>query len=264
MNSVFYRAWLFGDLPYHQLMNVHESSPLRRFAAARFSPEGSAGLHLTVGVAILVVTAWLFGVIAGQVVAGGPVTLVDLQLANWFHAHAHATPGLTRATLWFTHWNSVAGALIMSVMLGVVLFRRRLDYWLLALAVSVPGGMVVNILMKFAFGRARPVFEAPLVVLHTYSFPSGHASGATLFYGFLACLLVRHVASNGKRAAIMGAAALMVAAVCFSRVYLGAHYLTDVLAGVAEGAAWLAICIPAMTSLRRRREARGLPLWRRT
>jgi len=264
MNSVFYRAWLFGYLPYHQLMNGLQSSRLRRFAAARFSPEGAAGLHLTVGVAVLMLTAWVFGIIAGQVVAGGPITLVDLQVANWFHAHAHATPTLTRVTLFFTHWNSVAGVLAMSAVLAAVLFRRRLDYWLLALCVTVPGGMAVNVLMKLSFERARPVFEQPLVVLHTYSFPSGHASGATLFYGFLACLLVRHMASNGKRAAIIGAAALMVLAVCFSRVYLGAHYLTDVIAGVAEGLAWLAICIPAMTSLRRRREAQGLPLWRRS
>jgi len=245
-------------------MNAPESSRLRRFAAARFSPEGTTGLHLTIGVAVLVLTAWLFGVIAGEVIEGGPIIAVDLQVANWLHAHAHAAPGLTRAMLFVTHWNSVAGVLAMSALLGCMLFRRRLDYWLLALALIVPGGMAVNILMKFAFARARPVFDEPLVVLHTYSFPSGHASGATLFYGFLACLLVRHIASNGKRAAIIFAAALMVAAVCFSRVYLGAHYMTDVIAGVAEGLAWLAICIPAMTSLRRRREARGLPLWRKT
>jgi membrane-associated phospholipid phosphatase len=245
-------------------MNAPESSRLRRFAAARFSPEGTTGLHLTIGVAILVLTAWLFGVIAGEVIEGGPIIAVDLQVANWLHAHAHAAPGLTRAMLFLTHWNSVAGVLAMSALLGCILFRRRLDYWLLALAVIVPGGMAVNILMKFAFARARPMFDEPLVVLHTYSFPSGHASGATLFYGFLACLLVRHIASNGKRAAIIFAAALMVAAVCFSRVYLGAHYMTDVIAGVAEGLAWLAICIPAMTSLRRRREAHGLPLWRKT
>jgi undecaprenyl-diphosphatase len=235
-------------------------SRLRQFTAARFSPEGAAGLHLTIGVAVLVLTAWVFGLIAGQVAAGGPITLLDLHVAQWFHVRA--TPGVTRATLFFTHWNSVAGVLAMTAILGYALLRRRLDYWLLALVCTVPGGMTVNVLMKLAFERARPVFDAPLVTLHTYSFPSGHASGATLFYGFLACLLVRHVVSTGKRIAIVAGATLMVAAVCLSRVYLGAHYLTDVLAGVAEGLAWLAICITAVSSLRRRRDARGLPLWR--
>jgi membrane-associated phospholipid phosphatase len=47
-----------------------------------------------------------------------------------------------------------------------------------------------------------------------------------------------------------------------SRMYLGAHYLTDIMAAVAEGCAWLAVCITAVSTLRRRREARGLPMWR--
>lgn len=235
-------------------------SRLRLFAAARFSPEGAAGLYLTIGVAVLLLAACGFGLIAGQVGANGPVTLFDLQLAHCLHARA--TPGLTQLLLVFTHWNSVAGVLTMTAILGYALLQRRLDYWLLALVCTVPGGMAVNFLMKLVFERARPVFEQPLVTLHTYSFPSGHASGATLFYGFLACLLARHVTSNGKRFGIGVAAALIVAAVGFSRVYLGAHYLTDVLAGVAEGLAWLAICITAVSNLRRRREARGLLLWR--
>jgi len=243
-------------------MNRHTSSTLRRFAAARFAAEGAAGLHLTVGVAVLVMSAWLFGIIAAQVTASGPVTLVDLQVAHWLHARA--TPGVTRIVLWFTNWNSVAGVLAMSVLLGYALLRRRLDYWLLGLVIAVPGGVAVNVLMKLAFGRARPVFEQPLVTLDTFSFPSGHASGATLFYGFLACLLASRVRTPGRRAAIGVAAAAMVAAVCFSRLYLGAHYLSDVLAGIAEGLAWLAICMTAVSTLRRRREGRGLPLWRTT
>jgi undecaprenyl-diphosphatase len=245
-------------------MTAPNASRLRRFAADRFSPEGNAGLYLTVGVAVLVATAWVFGLVAGQVRGNGPLTLLDLQVANWFHAHAHAMPGVTRITLFFTHWNSVAGVLAMAAVLGYALARRRLDYWLLALIVTVPGGMAVNVLMKLAFARARPVFDAPLVTLHTFSFPSGHASGATLFYGFLACLLGHYATSHLRRVAIGAAAAVMVVAVCCSRVYLGAHYLSDVIAGVAEGLAWLAICLTAMSGLRRRRAARGLSLWRKT
>jgi membrane-associated phospholipid phosphatase len=243
-------------------MNSPNPSRLRRFAAARLSVDGAAGLYLTVGVAVLVVTAWIFGVIAGQVTGNGPLTLLDLRVANWFHAHA--TPGVTRVMLVFTHWNSVAGVLVMTAILGYALYRRKFDYWLLALVVTVPGGMIVNVLMKLAFERARPVFDVPLVTLHTFSFPSGHASGAALFYGFLACMLMRRAVSGARRVALAGAAAVMVAAVCFSRVYLGAHYLTDVLAGVAEGLAWLAICLTATSHLRRRRAARGLPLWRKS
>jgi membrane-associated phospholipid phosphatase len=234
---------------------IRPPSRSRQFVAARFSAEGAAGLHLTFGVMILVAAAWLFGAIAGQVAGNGPVTLVDVQLANWFHAHA--TPAITNAMLFITTWNSVAGVLLMSAILGCVLWRRGQRAWLLALVATVPGGDAVNVLMKLSFARARPSFLDPIVTLDTFSFPSGHAASAALFYGFLACLLMRHAAGFGQRAAIAVAAALMVALVGFSRIYLGAHYLTDVVAGAAEGLAWLAICITATSTLQRRRAARG-------
>ena len=230
-------------------------SRFRQFAAARLAAEGAAGLHLTCGVLVLVATAWLFGAIAEQVAGHGPVTLVDVQIANWFHAHA--TPAVTRAMLFVTTWNSVAGVLAMSAVLGYVLWRRGQRQWLLALVATVPGGDAVNVLMKLSFARARPSFINPIVTLDTFSFPSGHAASAALFYGFLACLLMRQAPRIRQRALIVAAAALMVVLVGFSRIYLGAHYLTDVVAGTAEGLAWLAICITAVTTLQRRRAARG-------
>ena len=79
-------------------------------------------------------------------------------------------------------------------------------------------------------------------------------SAATVFYGVLACYLWTQARSPAERAALVVGALLMVALVAFSRVYLGVHYLTDVLAAVAEGLAWLAICVTAVSSLRRHRE----------
>lgn len=230
---------------------------IRRFTAARLAPGGAAGLYLTAGVLFFVVSACLFGAIAGQVARHGPLTLVDVQVANWFHVRASA--GVTRAMLFITAWNSIGGVLAMSAILGYALLRRRRDDWLLALVLAVPGGMAVNVLMKLAFARARPVFANPIVTLDTFSFPSGHASGAALFYGFLACLLVRHARTRRARVASVVGATLMVALVGFSRIYLGAHYLSDVLAGVAEALAWLAVCLTAVSTLRRRRAQRGLP-----
>ena len=80
-------------------------SRLRRFIAARLSPEGQMGLHLTVGLALLVLAAWIFGEIAEDVVTGDTITLVDVQLAHWFHERA--TQGFTRAMLVETITRSV-------------------------------------------------------------------------------------------------------------------------------------------------------------
>jgi membrane-associated phospholipid phosphatase len=235
---------------------------LQRFAAARLSPEGEVGLHLTIGVVLLVLAACAFGAVAEEVVEGAPITMLDVALANLLHAHAHNGDGLTRVMLLISTWHGVAGMLAMVALLAYWLYRRGDHYWLLALLFAVPGGMLLNVLMKFSFRRPRPHFDSPLVTLSTYSFPSGHTVAATLFYGFLALYLTRHAHSWRQRAVAALLACVMVALVAASRMYLGAHYLTDILAAVAEGCAWLAVCITAVSTLRRRREARGQPLWR--
>jgi membrane-associated phospholipid phosphatase len=237
---------------------------LQRFAAARLSPEGEFGLHVTIGVVLLVLAAWAFGAVADEVVEGAAITVFDVEVANWLHAHARNGNGLTRFMLLITTWHNTAGVLVMVALLAYWLYRRGDHYWLLALAYTVPGGMLLNVLLKYTFRRPRPQFDSPLVTLSTYSFPSGHTVAATLLYGFLAVYLTRHARSWRQRAVAALLACVMVALVGASRMYLGAHYLTDIMAAVAEGCAWLAICITAVSTLRRRREARGQPLWRKS
>jgi undecaprenyl-diphosphatase len=234
------------------LKNTH---PIHRFLAARFSPKAEMGLHFTIGVALILGAAWAFGAIAEDVVEGSAITLLDVRLAHWFRAHA--TPGFTDAMLFVTHWNSILGSSIMGALLAFWFWRRKAHYWLVLVLAAVPGGMVLNAALKHVFHRVRPSLENPLLTLTTYSFPSGHTAAATVLYGLLACYLLRRVRAWPARAAIAGACCLMVALVALSRMYLGVHYLSDVLAAAAEGAAWLATCIMAVSSLKRRRVARA-------
>jgi undecaprenyl-diphosphatase len=238
------------------LMPFSSFPRLHRFLAARLSPEGETGLHLTVGVVLMLVAAWVFGGIAEDVATGDPITLLDVQLAQWLHDHAR--PSVTRGMLFITHWHGFIGSSVMALMLAAYFHMRRQHYWLLAVVAVVPGGMSLNVLLKYVFQRARPSFDDPLLTLDTFSFPSGHTVSATLLYGLLACWLVMHQRGAGRHAAIIAGAAFMVALVGVSRMYLGVHYLSDVLAGVAEGCTWLAICITAISTLRRRREGRAL------
>jgi undecaprenyl-diphosphatase len=232
---------------------------LRRFLAARLSPEGEMGLHLTLGLALLLCAGWLFGEIAEDVVEGDTITVIDVHLAHWFHAHA--SPGFTRAMLFVTHWNGIVGASIMGALLALWFWRRRAHYWLIVCLIAVPGGMLLNVALKHVFRRARPSFDDPLLSLVTYSFPSGHTAAATVFYGLLACYLVRRPRSWRARALAVAGAVAMVMLVALSRMYLGVHYLSDVLAAAAEGAAWLAVCVTAVSTLHRRRIARGEASW---
>jgi membrane-associated phospholipid phosphatase len=229
----------------------HRFPRLHRHLAERFRASHAFGLHLTLGVAILLLASWCFGAIADQVVDGASITLHDQALASYFHQHKDGswTPWL----LLITHWHSTIGVLIMFSLFAFWLRREKAWYWMLALLLAVPGGMILNVLLKYAYQRARPQFDEPLLTLATYSFPSGHTMSATVLYGMLAAWLVCRTPRRLAQALIAAGALAMILLVGFSRVYLGAHFLSDVLAAFAEGAAWLAVCISAVSTLRRRR-----------
>lgn len=212
------------------------------------------GLHLTVGALLLIAAGWLFGSIAEDVATADTITVVDLEVARWFHAHAN--PGLTTFMLFVTHIHSVLGITILSVLTGLVFIYKKELYWLLGLAVSVAGGMLVNVLVKYAFHRVRPNFEDPLLTLTTYSFPSGHTAGSMLFYGVLTAYLMCQIRSWCWRVPVVVFAVLMVITVGTSRIYLGVHYLSDVLGAIAESIAWLALSLTTVYSLRLRKEVR--------
>lgn len=216
-------------------------APQIAFIQARLSPDGYLGLQLTMGALVLIGASWLFGGIAEDVVSGDPLTIVDLQIAQWFRVHS--TPALTQVMLAITHIHDPIPVALAVVAAAVYLAWKRDWYWLVCLIATVPFGMLLNVFMKYAFHRARPSFDKPFPELLTYSFPSGHVAGATLLYGVVAALLVSRIGAWGWRVMIVLAAIALVALVALTRVYLGVHYLSDVLAAFAEGVAWLMLCL---------------------
>lgn len=218
------------------------------------SPNGEFGLHLTVGMALLLAAGLVFHELAEAVMGQEAITVLDVQVAHWFNAHAFEP--LTGFMYAITHMHSMAGMIFLLGALALYLWRQQAHYWLLALAFAVPGGMVLNVVLKQIFQRSRPVFEEPMVTLATYSFPSGHTTAATCFYGMLACYLVMARPAWSVRLGTVALCLTMVLLVAFSRVYLGAHYVSDVLAGMAESVAWLSVCITGVSTLRRRREGK--------
>jgi undecaprenyl-diphosphatase len=121
---------------------------------------------------------------------------------------------------------------------------------------SVFGGMLLNALLKQVFMRPRPRFENPLLIISSYSFPSGHTMMATVFYGALCALFVTKVRDWRARGLAAGLSACLILLVGFSRIYLGVHYLSDVMAAIAEGLAWLAFSVISVEELGRRRKKR--------
>ena len=229
-------------------------SKILRFLEARLTPGGALGLHLTAGVALLLAAVSVFAEIAEDVGEQDAIWHLDHMVSQWFYDHAFEP--LTSFMLAITHLHSTIGVSCMGVLLAIWFWRKQAPYWLLALLISLPGGMLMNVLLKHTYQRQRPVFDEPLLTLATYSFPSGHTAGATLFYGLLASYIVVVSSSWRVRLWAMCGAALMVGLVALSRIYLGVHFLSDTLAAMAGSAAWLAVCITSISSLRRRRAAR--------
>lgn len=147
---------------------------------------------------------------------------------------------------WVSNAQGIAGISALSLLMGAFLARKREWNWLLVLILSVAGGMLLNVLLKETIRRPRPVFDIPLLTLETWSFPSGHTAGATAFYGVVAAYLTSKTTSRWRRTLVIASAITLLVLVAFSRMVLGAHYLSDVMAAVVASTGWLALCFAAV------------------
>lgn len=178
-----------------------------------------------------------------------PLAGIDHGAATWFHAHlTHKFVAFLRAITEFGSSEWIAVVLSIAVLLFI--FKR----WWLSLAtliVAVPGGMLLNELVKILVHRHRPFVDGWFVDWSGYSFASGHTIGATLLYGQIALFVFPLIKGRRGRVLLFTTAMFLVAMVGFSRIALGAHYVTDVLAGMFFGMSWLTICLFVARPLRR-------------
>jgi undecaprenyl-diphosphatase len=192
--------------------------------------------------AVVIAASGVFAEVAEDALTGDPLAQLDLQAVQWFQAHR--APFITGFMQLWSNLNGMLPMAVWSVFFGAVLLRRRRDDWAIALAVAIPGIMLLNTAVKYLFHRPRPAFPDALSQLTTYSFPSGHVAVSTVFYGMLAAYIVSNARSWPARVATVAAALFLIFLVALSRVYLGAHYPSDIIAAFLEGIAWLALCLP--------------------
>jgi len=205
------------------------------------TPAGTGARRWALGLACLAV----LGLLALQVVLHGPMLELDHDVSAWFSVQRQ--PAVTALMLAVSRLHLSLHVLVATALVAAWFAWRR-DWRCAGALLVVPAGMLLNVGVKNLLQRARPQWEDPLVQLATYSFPSGHAVAATVFYGMLCALAFAHTRSRRWRALALACTVAMVLLVCFSRVYLGAHYPSDVLAGVALGTACV---LPFLRLLRR-------------
>ena len=184
---------------------------------------------------------------------GGP----DHELAGWFHERL--TPAFVALLHAFTDFGS--GEWIGIIVSVLVLFFAWKRWWpsLVTLIVAVPGGMLLNEWIKVLVHRQRPFLDGPFVDWSGYSFASGHTIGATLLYGQLLLFVLPSLKGRTLRLLCIFSAASLVLLVGFTRIALGAHFLTDVLAAIFFGIIWLMLCTVLGKSVQRRTVAPAVP-----
>jgi undecaprenyl-diphosphatase len=209
-----------------------------------------------ISLAALSLFAWIFVEIAGEVIEGD-VTRFDRTLLlalrsagdpsdplgpRWFEEAARDVTGLGGTTIL---------TFVTLAAIAYLLMTRKRHAALLVLA-AVGGGMLMSTLLKLGFARPRPDLVPHSARVYTSSFPSGHAMLSAVTYLTLGALLARVQPRRRIKAFFLGLAILLTIVIGMSRVYLGVHWPSDVLAGWCGGAAWEALCWFVALQLQRR------------
>jgi undecaprenyl-diphosphatase len=233
------------------LKSVIDRSSHSRFA--RRHPSAYLGVHGVVGLAVAAACTWAFFAIADEVPENGMMVRVDLAVTNWLQAHGtERGESIFSAISLLGSW--VLAALILVAM--VVLLARRDWRHLVVLFTACCGGALLNGVLKLVFRRARPSFASEFSVT-SWSFPSGHAMDSLIAYGLFAYWIASQF-PRARLAAIAGGVVLVVT-IGYARIYLGVHYLSDVLAGYSAGLIWLTACITGYQFAEQRRVGPGGP-----
>ncbi len=219
------------------------------------------GFPLTFTVAVGALAAWSFGGLTQDVVSRDDAVRLDPRALSF--VLAHRTGWLTTGMKVITWLGSAAVIVPMAVILATYFIFRRRDWRPAAgIGAAVGGAIALYDIVKPLVGRARPPAHVWIGHYSGHAFPSGHATQSIAFYGMAAALLA--LGRSGKiRSLLWAGAALVTIVVGTSRLYLGAHWLTDVLGGWALGASWLALVLilGLMASGRRKDRARDPRLW---
>ncbi len=211
---------------------------LRRTLARRVDPRTATGLALTVALGLAIVGGLVIGILAFLMRSSATLVSVDNSAGEW--GVNHATPWSTHAIQLVTDLGGTWFVIAFGVVVCVVEYVRVPNRWIPFFLLTVVLGEVVLVnSIKELLHRVRPTFN-PIAETLGPSFPSGHSATAAAFYAAVALVLARRRGPRA-RSLLAGAAVAVAVGVAASRVLLGVHWLSDVVAGLAFGWGWFAV-----------------------
>ncbi len=208
------------------------------------------------GIVIVAVLVLAFAILANEVVDGSTRSF-DERLLLLFRTSAD--PAVTIGPIWLKEAmrdiTALGGTTVLTIVVASVagfLIATHVRHTALMVMVSVISGVMLSNSLKFGFSRVRPDIVPHEAQVYTASFPSGHTTMSALVYLTLGALLCRTQASVAVKTFILSVAIFLTVIVGISRVYLGVHWPTDVIAGWLLGGAWALLCWFAMLWLQSR------------
>ena len=209
------------------------------FIKNRLTRKKFSGLFLTIILILLFYILILMYGVTRDILTSSTIVKTDVRVENLFYAFRSLSN--IKFFLWITilgKWQvATAGTLIFAVILWI--WNKK--FYIIPLAISVVASSLFTYLGKFLFEVPRPIFPAYTESL--FSFPSGHATVAFALYGFITYFLIRNTKSLKNKINAFFAGITVIAIVGISRIYLGVHFLSDILGGYLSGALWLLVAI---------------------
>ncbi len=245
-------------------MNVIESAgqAVSRANATQTAPQ-IASRHLALGVVCSILFTVIFARLFDFVQDYGK-TVTPFDRSILYFMYQHRTHWLTQTAKVLARMGSppvIAGVALVSAVTGIFWRKVRGAAWTMPIAI-IGAGIIIQA-VKLFIKRPRPSFFAPLLHESGFSFPSGHSLIAMVVYGLLGYFLM-HLFRGWAWLAVRMLTVLIVVAIGVSRVYVGVHYPTDVLAGWVAGVPWLIACLALHEVLARRWPSSGEPVLGRT
>jgi undecaprenyl-diphosphatase len=221
---------------------------LRATAGRAAALPTALGVFLFGGIVAAVAATAGFAWVASHV-RRGTTQAFDVAVLEWLGAHR--TPAMDRAMLEITFLGTGLVVLVIVGVAAMFLWLTRHKYSATLLLAATAGGIILNSVLKLGFARPRPHVLGWQAQVASSSFPSGHAMSAAVVYGTVAYLAARLQKHRLTRVLTMLAAAIFIVLICASRLYLGVHYPSDVVAGVLVGLAWAAFCMATLEAVQR-------------
>ena len=215
---------------------------------------GALGIFLVGGLLVAVAGTGAFVAIASEV-REGETQAFDEAVIRWLGENR--TPALDAVMIEVTALGTGTVVLMIVAIAALFLTLSARKYSAILLLVAASGGILLNGILKLGFDRPRPSIFVPEVHAVSSSFPSGHAMSSAIVYGTVAYLAARLHRRRWARWLVMGFALSVIVLISFSRMYLGVHYPSDVIAGVMIGLAWAAFCMATLEAIQRFRPLRG-------